>query len=406
VTPIEVFQSVGPQLQALFNSNLVPQALLALKEHPHTIAGLRDRIPGTSGSFYSVMQKMGKEGLIERENKEYALSNSGLFLSSKLEKLLNTINSTCQGRPAEIHPENEAHQDRLALYHHHKKFFRWIFNSSLVLLILLSLHERAKTRRELRDDTGSLSQNIRTRLRQMEQWRLVSEEGYACALTTEGFRIVSAIEELLHTYRVTVTYSEFWNRYSLNWVPPEFFDKIHEMHQVTINYDGSGYTNYVNYQTYLNILSTGEHVHGISPWITPEMADGVAKQAYKGTPVSMVFSPELALQIFREYFSSNMNYLKAYPHVDFSVYPGPITFGLTVTDACLILKLPLKDDRSFDSARIMGCGSPDACRWSERIFNYYRRRSMPFMDFIAKESHGPTEDAGRTAHHSGTVPES
>lgn len=392
MTEIDVHQSIGPDLQALLNSNLFPQILLVLLEHPHTVAALRARISGTYRSFSSVLQKMGEEGLVERGLGEYVLSNSGLFLSSKLVKLLENIIAMQHNSVERMSPKNNVPTDWLFFYHHHRKFLRWIFNSSLVLRIMISLHSGPKTRRELRDDTGSLSQNIRTRLRQMEEWGLVSEKGYTYALTTEGYGIVTAIKDLLQTYVVTSKYGEFWNRYSLKWIPPQSFDKIHEMGRVTINYDGSGYENYVNYQTFLHILTTGGHVHGISPWVTPEMVDGVTKQAKKGTPVSLVLSPDLASYIYREYYSGSLDYLKIYPHVRVSVFPGPITFGMTVTDSCLVLKIPLKDDRTYDSARIMGCGSPEACRWAERVFEHYLEHSIPIEDFVAGEDMAQRQD--------------
>jgi predicted transcriptional regulator len=380
MSALEIFGEVESDLQSIAGSSIALNSLLSLDDQGKTLSKLQTEIGGAPSSLYKMLQRLAQLSLLEESEGMYSLTHSGKFLAKQLSRFCTSVT-----------PDEHTPVDKKTSWKSSRKSNRddesvhWILHSRLVTKLLLSLLEGPKTRRDLRQQTGSLSSSIRSRLRQMENFRLVVEDGYSYNLTAKGMAVSAALRELVLMHRIVLRYGTFWNRYSLEGIPPVALDTVYELTHVELNQDGTGPAAMVNFQKYLAILSEGMYIHGISPFISRELADAIAYQASLGKAIEIVVTPELGRQIFQNYFDGKVENFQIYPNVRFYVSDIPFKYALTLTDKCIVLKLILKNNLAYDHARIMDCGSPDACIWAERFFQAFKTKSILLQDYAIKE---------------------
>lgn len=129
-------------------------------------------------------------------------------------------------------------------------------------------------------------------------------------------------------------------------------------------------------ENFLKILLEAESIHGITSWASPGVADVICERVRAGVPVELIVTPRLAGYLHQPPFGQKAQALDRHSNLRVYLTEEPVLMGMTVTDRCLSLALFFKDGVTYDSRSDLVCRSPECLFWGERLFRWYRDRSV------------------------------
>jgi len=263
--------------------------------------------------------------------------------------------------PLEVY--NEFHDDLQA-----------IFRSRLLTQVLIALGSGTKPLSTLRDITGSSSQALIPKIRQLEALHYVESVRGDYALTPMGRLVEPEIERVVTLMGVLQRHRDFWIEHQIDGIPPEFLSEIGHLYHATVvrNIEEDVFAVYATFQA---ILRKASWIHGVSSIMSPLLADVIKEAVLEGKPGELVISQELAQRLADAPYSTMLESLKE--HVNFKIYvhPSPVRLGMTVTDGYLSLGLYRRDTDKYDVATDLIGTDTAAVAWGERLFQHYKAGS-------------------------------
>jgi predicted transcriptional regulator len=263
--------------------------------------------------------------------------------------------------PLEIY--NEFHDDIQA-----------IFRSRLLTQILLALGSGSKPLATLRDVTGSSSQALIPKIRQLEALQYVESVRGDYALTPVGRIVEPEIEQLVALTGLIQRHRNFWIEHDIEGIPHEFLREIRYLYNAEVirNVEEDIF---VVYATFLAILRKASWIHGVSSVMSPLLADAIKELVLDGRPAELVVSQELIHRLAAEPYSTMLESLKGRENFRMYVSPSPVRLGMTVTDRYLSLGLYRRDTNKYDATIDLISADMAAVTWGERLFQCYRAAS-------------------------------
>ena len=131
------------------------------------------------------------------------------------------------------------------------------------------------------------------------------------------------------------------------------------------------------YTHFVTILQQAAYIHGISSVMSPQVADVLSERIIGGVPVELIVSRNVAGGLRQEPFASKVQQLRPYGNFHIWITDEPLHLGITVTDKHLSLGLNSRANNVYDSSADLYSSDPKARDWAERLFQYYRTRSVP-----------------------------
>ncbi|MBA7473262.1 hypothetical protein ES707_08597 [subsurface metagenome] len=263
--------------------------------------------------------------------------------------------------PLEIY--NEFHDDVQA-----------IFRSRLLTQILVALGSGSKPLSTLRDITGSSSQALIPKIRQLEALHYVESVQGDYALTPMGRLVEPRIERVIALMGVLQRHRDFWIEREIEGIPPELLNEIDCLYhtEVVRNIEEDVFAMYATFQA---ILRKASWIHGVSSIMSPLLADVIKEAVMEGKSTELVVSPELAQRLADEPYSTMLESLKGHANFKIFVSPSPVHLGMTVTDGYLSLGLYRRDTDKYDAATDLVGTDAAAVSWGERLFQHYKADS-------------------------------
>jgi predicted transcriptional regulator len=366
-------QSIGE----LFSSAISIKILLLLSLKGQHAAEFCTQTGHAAAAVLPKIQQLEERALVSRTNRSYTLTPLGGVLAKKIAALFHIE----AGDLAVESPGDEMSSAVLDLYARHAREINLIVRSGIRTRIALALLNGVTERDLLREEVGCRSSNFRTNIRTMIDAGMVSEETEGVRLTPQGSRIASAVADISELYCLILKHRDFWRDHELQNLPDFALDSLGELIESEMIQD-SPLDYFRTYDHYLGIIAGARHIHGISSMTNPGVADAIGAKAVAGVPVELVISPELALHLHREPYKKKVESLFTYPHFQFYVTREPLPLGLTVTDAYLSMKLFFVGTTSYDLQRGFFSTSPRARAWGERLFDHYKKRSIPLEEYL------------------------
>ncbi|MCK4269853.1 MAG: DUF1724 domain-containing protein, partial [Methanogenium sp.] len=160
---------------------------------------------------------------------------------------------------------------------------------------------------------------------------------------------------------------------------------IHELYEIVLVQD-TAENPFKNYQNWMRIIADAEYLHGISNYIIPSLADALATRFIEGIPGEVIQTREVAKKLFQEPYIRYTKDLESYPNVRLLVADVPDSFSFTVTDKCITIKFNMKNNSLFDSSQGLVSSSEEARVWGERLFNHYKKQSIPIMEYLKNDN--------------------
>jgi predicted transcriptional regulator len=264
--------------------------------------------------------------------------------------------------------------DSLKIYEKHKKNIHSIYSSRLKIQILLTLLHKKTSLSELREVTGSTSQALIPKIRNLEREGLIESVTYAYCLTPPGKVIAMNVDEYVRLMGGIKEHHTFFADHDLSDLPVSFLSRIGDLYNSEPKQDTTTDMFYV-YSHYLEILKDAAYIHGISSVASPGLAQFIAEKVLSGIPVELVVNNEVIGLLTKEPYASNMQMLVQYPNFSVWVTAEKLRVGLTITDKYLSLGLFKKDTHLYDSSSDLFSSDPRAVKWGEDLFGYYKERS-------------------------------
>lgn len=252
-----------------------------------------------------------------------------------------------------------------------------IHRSRLLTQILLSLSENKKTLTQIREVTGSTSQAIIPRIRILESHQLIEIKDHEYYLTPLGKIVTSKIADSIMTMGGIRQHRYFWANHYLEGIPTPFLNEIGCLYNSRIIAD-TNVEIFNVYKNYLKILNEAEHISGVTPIMSTGHADAIAERIFKGIPVELIVTSDVAEQLKQEPYVEKIEALNDYTNFRLLVTNENVKFGLTVTDKCLSLGLYKKDGVTYDTTTDLFSFDQMAVKWGERLFEYYKNLTRPF----------------------------
>jgi predicted transcriptional regulator len=192
------------------------------------------------------------------------------------------------------------------------------------------------------------------------------------------------VTELLQTFAVLSKRVDFWNSHDIDCIPPSCIGTIHQLVDSEVECYGPG-VSFENFHKYMDIINNADCYHGITGWLPLlSIAEALSEKVMNGAPVEIIITPKSAEELFQDPYQSLILKLLKYPNLKFWVSSWPLTFGLTLTDTSILLKVALKKGKIYDTSRIFAKKNKNASMWGERMFGHYRNNSVLLDQYLDK----------------------
>jgi predicted transcriptional regulator len=262
----------------------------------------------------------------------------------------------------------------IEIYNAFREEIQAIFRSRLQSQVLFALSAGNKTLSVLREITGSSSQALIPKIRQLESAGYVESVRGEYALTPIGKVLIPDVEQLVRLIGVIHRHRDFWMNHDIESIPPDLLRELGDLYSSTVARDLDENILHV-YQAFVKILDEAAWVHGVTSITSPTHAEAIGRTVLRGTPVELVISEDLAHKLLGDPFSGMREQLADMPHLKFFVSSLPVRLGMTVTDRHLSLGLYKRGTDVYDVSFDLVSDDPSAVAWGERLFQYFRKNS-------------------------------
>ncbi|RXE56126.1 hypothetical protein ABH15_08115 [Methanoculleus taiwanensis] len=266
----------------------------------------------------------------------------------------------------------------LDIYDEFREEIQAIFRSRLLTQMLVALGGGSRSLSDLRDITGSSSQALIPKIRQLESAHYIESERGDYTLSPLGRIVEPEIERLVTLMGVLQRHRDFWIQHDIESIPPVLLKEIGDLYNSDIVRDVEENI-FAVYTTFLNVLQNAKWVHAVSSIMSPAHAEAMMGAARQGKPVELVVSADLAGKLTAEPYIDMLKSLADYR--DFRIYVSPVSvrLGMTVADGCLSLGFYKRGTDAYDAAVDLISLDPTAIAWGERLFQHYKQRSEPLV---------------------------
>lgn len=241
--------------------------------------------------------------------------------------------------------------------------------------ILISLNEGKKSLGELRKELNIVATTALHALRELEENGLVLEDKDRRYLLTDiGRIIVLKLIDFSNAAEVLEKHKRFWLEHDLSGIPVNFLKKLDvlynsELIQSTITPD--------RVQRFIIGIfeSAEEEIIGISPIVTLDWAEAIFERANSNVKISLIITDDV-LKISSENKFKNYSPI-SHPNIHLWINNN-LRLSIVSNRKTMALSLFNNKRRSLDINEILACSDPAALKWSERLFNEFKKKSQKF----------------------------
>jgi predicted transcriptional regulator len=262
--------------------------------------------------------------------------------------------------------------DLLNVYEEFCDDIQGIFRSGILMQILIALGSGEKTLADLRSITGSSSQALIPRIRQLESFHYVESKPGRYVLTPLGEIVVPEIGRLVRLMAGIRRHGDFWITHDVACIPEPFRKSLGALYDATVLHAVA--EDILNVHThFLQVLDQAEWIHAVSSITSHDHADTLRRLALRGTPIELVVPQTLAEKLMTSPYAYMRDDLVGVDTFAFYISPEPIRLGMTVTDTALSLGLYKRDRETYDLAADLTSCDRRAVSWGEQVFQYYKK---------------------------------
>ncbi len=260
-------------------------------------------------------------------------------------------------------------------------------------LLLLLKEEGPKSSEDIKDVLDFPWKSITPQIKKLTEWGLVLEDHGIYSLSDMGAVIASNAEFFLNTLLVYEENLDFWSDHDVSPIPFHILNKIGELGHVRVIEQDFSNVFRIPEEIMTNLMSSKHIMSFISIFhpfsllllfeylqkdieattiVTKKVLETFQTEYHSDIPLLKINNPIInkALIEYKKEIK-NIFYSKA---SDFLVYEGDLKpISMIVTDK--IFFLSLMDKKGRFTTRFLIAFEPQALKWGEELFMYYKERS-------------------------------
>jgi predicted transcriptional regulator len=279
-------------------------------------------------------------------------------------------------RPALLNCKKMNELSPLEIYNEFHDDIQAIFRSRLLTQVMIALGSGSKPLSILRDITGSSSQALIPKIRQLEALHYVESVRGDYALTAMGRIVEPKIERVVMLMGVLQRHRDFWVEHEIEGIPPDYLDELEHLYNTEIVKDVEENI-FAVYTVFQDILKRASWIHGVSSIMSPVHVDAIKEAALNNTSIELVISEELGRRLTSGQYDTVLENLNKYKNFRIYVSPLLIRLGMTVTDGYLSLGLYRREMDKYDATTDLVGTDTAVVSWGERLFQYYKADASP-----------------------------
>jgi predicted transcriptional regulator/DNA-binding NarL/FixJ family response regulator len=364
-------------VQFPLTADIAAAIIFALSSGPKTISDLSDITLSSSPNITSRLKILREKNIVLKDDEEYRLSVTGTIIADKIKGFIISVNRDWH-EPYNEEEKADYGEDEDSYFIRNKSDAQAIIRSTILTTILLALNEDMMSRYLLRDITGSSSVALSPKIAWLKEKGLIDEKEHEYCLTRKGRIVAAHLEEYILSSAVIYKNSSFWTGHSLDWMPDFAKDTFYELIHAEVHYNSPD-----------EIVSKGDmhkdhilepkYLHGISDYSLLCLPAVSLPRICRHHNCEFIISKEGAEgeSELKELIEDIDENIKSFLKTHISEFPH--TFSIIVTDKYFEMKLMTDNCRFFDTREYLVSTSPEACMWGERLFQYYKSESVPYI---------------------------
>jgi len=268
-------------------------------------------------------------------------------------------------------------------------------------LLLLLKEEGPKSGEDIKEVFDFPWKSITPQLKKLIDWGLVIEDEGIFTLSDMGATIVTNMQFFLNTLSIYEEHLDFWLEHDLSSIPSHLLSRVRELGNINILERNLSSVFWLPEELTKDlvdskrIMSFVSVFHPSSPFLYSEyMETGIEATAIITKPVLDILQTEFNSRIpFLKTNNSILNralleYKQKINHIlsskasNFLVYEADLKpMSMIVTDKIFLLSLPDKKGRV--TPQFLISSEPQALKWGEELFMYYKERAKPATEFLS-----------------------
>lgn len=268
-------------------------------------------------------------------------------------------------------------------------------------LLLLLKEKGPKSSEDIKDVFDFPWKSITPQIKKLIDWGLVLEDEGMYTLSDMGAAIVTNMQFFLNTLSIYEENLDFWGEHDLSSIPFHLLTRVRELGHINILERNLSNVFWVPEELMNNlvdskrIMSFVSVFHPSSPFLYSEyMEKGIESTAIITKSVLDILQTESNSELLHikmnnsilnraliEYKQKIKNILSSKAS-NFLVYEVDLNpMSMIVTDKIFLLALPDKKGRL--TSKFLISSEPQALKWGEELFVYYKERSKPATAFLS-----------------------
>lgn len=253
-----------------------------------------------------------------------------------------------------------------------------VFLSEKRKKILLLLREGPKSIEEIKTYLNDSSTLVQPQIKKLNERNLLKRENDTCRLTAIGETIAENMRCLVDALETLEDKSDYWNSHRLDGIPPHLLSRIGELKHCTFARPLDRNNMFSPHKEFVENIAKSEFVKGISPFLHPLYPKMFLEFAERGIDVSLIVT-EPVFERMRTEFRPEVEQFLSLDNTRGYVYEQEMLLSSAVTNCFLSLGLFYKNG-TYDHVNDILCFEPEALRWGEDLFTYYRGMSREITE--------------------------
>ncbi|NYB53079.1 MAG: winged helix-turn-helix domain-containing protein [Methanobacteriaceae archaeon] len=266
----------------------------------------------------------------------------------------------------------------LEVYEENKDLMRYASSSSVRVKLLICLSEGIQTMAEIKKATGISGSTISNNLSNLEKRKITTKDGDKYVLSPLGTIITLNLIENIKTTASVNKFHQLWVDHEISSIPPELIKSIGDLENSTLIESESGEI-FKPHEVYEKLVSESKYVKGVSPIFRSSYIDLFMKLIVKNdSRVELILTNDILKQTLAGIDAESLKDLKesiSKEKVKLYVINEDVKVAFTVTDKHLSLGL-FYQKGDYDNTRDLVSDDPDAVSWGNRLYEYYRNKSL------------------------------
>ncbi|UUX91442.1 response regulator [Methanoplanus endosymbiosus] len=358
-------------------ADIAATIIFALADGPKNMGELCEINNSSTPNITSRLKALKEKNIVNKNNNEYRLTVPGSIIADKIKGFIISINRECHKLSSEQEERDYSEED-ISFFIRNKSDAQAIIRSTIQTTILLALYEEMKSRYLLREITGSSSVALSPKIAWLKEKGLIDEKDHEYCLTKKGRIVAVHLEEYILTSAVIYRNEDFWAGHSLDWMPDFAKDTLYELIHAEVHYNSPDEI-ISNEELNSSHLLEPKYLHGVSDYSLHSLPSISFPRICRHHNCEFVISEDEAEERpeLREHIRDIDERLTSFVKIHISKFPH--TFSIIVTEKYFEMKLMTDNCKFFDSIEYLVSTSPEACMWGERLFQYYKNASVPYI---------------------------